>query len=88
MGNPAKPTGGGMSVWSDIDAMQKRFDAELNRLRAHVLEVDSQAAASVGVREDGLISMTFRRAEISARSCEELRQRFDEHVVALTARSA
>lgn len=88
MGNPANPTGGGMSVWTDIDAMQKRFDTELRRLRAHVLETDQRAAESVTLRDDGLVCLTFRRQLLTARSCEELQRRFDELVVAtISARS-
>lgn len=78
---------GNTGPWADIDAMQKRFNDELAALKSHVHEIDKRAANSLRMREDGLVTLTYHHAELTARDCATLQRRFDEAVVAEIAKS-
>lgn len=67
-----------MSVWNEIDAMQKRFDDELAAVKSRVYDVDKRAGNTVRMHEDGMIRLSYKGTEVAATTCAVLRQRFDE----------
>lgn len=65
--------GGAVSCWSEIDAKQLAFDAELAKARAEVEErAGKQTANTVGVASDGRLRLKYKGTEYFARSWAEL----------------